>query len=107
MPFPPWGGEKAGNLRKPYTEFRQWGEQEAESLFSVCWKKGWEVLYPRTKVTTAAVLLCVQGKDLFCGLLESMVEKAFHKMVFTVFGKIHPFARWIRSNIFSRSVHMF
>lgn len=34
-------------------------------------------------------------------------KKAFHKMVFTVFGKIHPFARWIRSNIFSRSVHMF
>jgi hypothetical protein len=32
--------------------------------------------------------------------MESMVEKAFHKRVFTVFGKIHPLARWIRSNIF-------
>lgn len=26
-------------------------------------------------MTAATALLCVQGKDLFCGLLESMVEK--------------------------------
>lgn len=99
--------EKTGNLRKVYTQSRQRGQYRSWLPLLSVLEEGLGSLRSQDPGDCSNSLALCPGKDLFCGLMESMVEKAFHKMVFTVFGKIHPLARWIRSNIFSRSVHMF